>query len=323
MISLNISKCYGFDKHRSGWGYCVGSLKPFHSKSGIFVDGFLEHNFSWHIEDYLYGANNFSIPYNFPWVGFLHNPPNPPEWFDMYNSPAAIFSRDVFKESLKYCKSIIVLSDYLKKWVQSVCDVPCISLKHPTETNVPKWRPENYLRSKNPTLLQIGYWLRKLESIVDIKVQYPFVKKWLPSHIGYAEELLGVYNKTKLDFFEGRYRWSGVELLDWVSHEDYDKMLTSGVVLLDLYDSSANNAVIECIARNTPLLVNRHPAVVEYCGEDYPLYFEDLDHASFLLADTDRVISAHEYFKDMDKSWLKGDYFANDLILKLERIKNG
>ena len=100
-------------------------------------------------------------------------------------------------------------------------------------------------------------------------------------------------------------------------------MLTSGIVFLDLYDSSANNAVIECIARNTPLLVNKHPAVVEYCGEDYPLYFDNLDHASDMLHDRELIISAHEYFKNMDKSWLNGGYFANDVIAKLGEVTNG
>ena len=41
-----------------------------------------------------------------------------------------------------------------------------------------------------------------------------------------------------------------------LSNEDYDILLSENIVFLDLYDSSANNAVIECIARATPLLVN-------------------------------------------------------------------
>ena len=94
MISLDISKCYGFDKHRSGWGYCINSLRPFHSHSGIHVDGFVEHNFCWHIEDYFYGGAKSHIPYKKSWIGFIHNPPNPPNWFDMYNSPVAMFSGD-------------------------------------------------------------------------------------------------------------------------------------------------------------------------------------------------------------------------------------
>ena len=109
-------------------------------------------------------------------------------------------------------------------------------------------------------------------------------------------------------------------MLQRVSNEEFDDMLTSCVAFLDLYDSSANNAVIECIARNTPLLVNRHPAVVEYCGEDYPLYFDSLDHAYELVCDFDKIFAAHEYFKNMDKRWINGSYFANDLTTKLENI---
>ena len=321
MISLDLSKCYGFKKHRSGWGHCIDSLKPYHSKSGIFFDGFLEHNFSWHIQKYLHEGFE-EIPYTFPWVGVLHNPPNPPDWYDLYNSPAAMFGRDVFLYSLRFCKAIICLSEYLASWVKENCDVPVISVKHPTQTNCKKWEPNKFIKSTSPPVLQIGYWLRRPESICSLESPYPYVKKWLPSENEYSMEMLGAYNKTNMKFFDERHKWSGVETLDWLPHEEYDEILTSGIVFLDLYDSSANNAVIECIARNTPLLVNRHPAVVEYCGEDYPLYFDNLEHASSILYDTDLIISAHEYFKNMDKSWLSGGYFANDLINKLEGVIN-
>tara|TARA_R100000995_G_C3477132_1_gene121603 strand:- start:1539 stop:1871 length:333 start_codon:yes stop_codon:yes gene_type:complete len=109
-------------------------------------------------------------------------------------------------------------------------------------------------------------------------------------------------------------------MLERIPDKDYDEMMTSCIVFLDLYDSSANNAVIECIARNTPLLVNRHPAIVEYCGEDYPLYFDSLDHAFELICDLDKIFAAHEHFKSMDKRWINGSYFANDLTTKLEAV---
>jgi len=66
--------------------------------------------------------------------------------------------------------------------------------------------------------------------------------------------------------------------------------------------------------------VNRHPAVVEYCGEDYPLYFDSLDHAFELICDFDKIFAAHEHFKSMDKRWISGSYFANDLTTKLEAV---
>ena len=49
------------------------------------------------------------------------------------------------------------------------------------------------------------------------------------------------------------------------------------IAFLDLYDSSVNNAVIECIVRNTPVLVNKIPPIVELLGPNYPFYFNDLN----------------------------------------------
>ncbi len=319
MISLDVSDCGGFGIHRSGWKYCISSLLPFHSKHGIYVDGFIEDNFSWKMEQY-YDSKFSKIPYTRDWIGFAHNPPNPPDWFDTYNSPDAIFTRDVFRKSLESCRALICLSEYLAEWVRDKCDVPVITVKHPTATNILKWEPEKFLYKERPILLQIGYWLRRMFSICEVNVPYPFFKKWLPSDYDYANKLLSVEKRSLKHPFANKSRWSGVEMLQRVSNEEFDDMLTSCVAFLDLYDSSANNAVIECIARNTPLLVNRHPAVVEYCGEDYPLYFDSLDHAYELICDFDKIFAAHEHFKNMDKRWINGSYFANDLTTKLENI---
>ena len=319
MISLDLSSCSSFNIHRSGWKYCLSCLEPFHSQHGILVDGFIEKQFSWKVKSY-YENKNSKIPYTRDWIGFLHNPPNPPDWFDTYNSPAAIFGRDVFRKSLESCRALVCLSEYLAGWVRSKCNVPVIVVKHPTATNTTKWEPEKFLDEERPALLQIGYWLRRMISICEINVPYPFFKKWLPSDHEYAAQLLDVEKKSLKHPFTNQSRWSGVEMVKRVSNAEFDDMLTSCVAFLDLYDSSANNAVIECIARNTPLLVNKHPAVVEYCGEDYPLYFDNLEHASDLLCDSDKILAAHEHFKNMDKRWIDGGYFSHDLTTKLENI---
>jgi hypothetical protein len=79
-----------------------------------------------------------------------------------------------------------------------------------------------------------------------------------------------------------------------------------------LFDSSANNVVVECIARNAPIIVNRHPAVMEYLTHDYPLYFSDPSEIPELLA-MDRVMAAHEFLTRLDKSWLDGDFFRESV----------
>ena len=75
----------------------------------------------------------------------------------------------------------------------------------------------------------------------------------------------------------------------------------------------ANNAIIECIARNTPVLVNRLPAVEEYLGKEYPLYFETLEEVAE-AEDMDLLRETHEYLLRMPKQWLSGSYFRRSLM---------
>ena len=61
--------------------------------------------------------------------------------------------------------------------------------------------------------------------------------------------------------------------------EEYDDLLTNNIVFVDLFDASANNTVLECIVRRTPIIINNIGAVSEYLGKDYPLYFENLEES--------------------------------------------
>ena len=83
--------------------------------------------------------------------------------------------------------------------------------------------------------------------------------------------------------------------LDRLEDHEYDQMLCENIVFLDLYTTSANNAVIESIARGTPILINRLPATEEYLGKDYPFYFESWDEAAQKALDFDLVKTTHEY----------------------------
>ena len=320
MISLNLSKCSGFTHHRSGWSYCINALRPFHSKAGILLDDFMERSFSWKLHEYHYGDNPYNLPYQKDWIGFLHNPPNPPDWFEIYNSPQAILGRKVFKESLSTCKCLVTLSEYLGKWLRKRVDVPVISVKHPTYVPPLKWSPSRFLSSYPKKIVQIGYWLRKIESIFDLDTSPQFSRRWLPSEKEHAMGLFEQYKKTLLQPQEYLYKHNSVHIYDTISNAEYDDLMSLSVIFLDLYDSSANNAVIECIARNTPILINRLDATIEYLGEDYPLYFDDLDHAAKLMTNTNNVVNAYLYMKKMDKRWLSGRFFCSDLTTKLKDI---
>ena len=98
-----------------------------------------------------------------------------------------------------------------------------------------------------------------------------------------------------------------------ISNEEYDKLFSKNIVYLDMYDSSANNAVIECIARATPLLINPIPAVVEYLGTSYPFYFRSFDEAIDKLEDIELIHFTHEYLKSFSiREKMKGEEFLKD-----------
>lgn len=52
-----------------------------------------------------------------------------------------------------------------------------------------------------------------------------------------------------------------VEVIEHLSDSAYDELLSENVVFLNLIDASAVNTVIECVVRNTPLIINRLPAI--------------------------------------------------------------
>ena len=96
---------------------------------------------------------------------------------------------------------------------------------------------------------------------------------------------------------------------------EYDRLLAENIVLIHLYDSSANNTIIECIVRNTPVLVNPLEAIKEYLGADYPFYFNTLEEAAQKAADYDLILKTHRFLVNHPiKEKLTGEYFLKSFV---------
>ena len=54
--------------------------------------------------------------------------------------------------------------------------------------------------------------------------------------------------------------------LNRVANNEYDRILSSSIILSSYLAASASNVIVECIARNTPLITNRVPPIEEYLG---------------------------------------------------------
>ena len=110
---------------------------------------------------------------------------------------------------------------------------------------------------------------------------------------------------------------NSVQIINKLSNKEYDKILSENIVFLNLVDASAVNTVIECIVRNTPIIVNRHPAVVELLGNHYPLYYDSL---SFINISEYKISQAYRYLCRMDKSTFEMDAFLEKFIKIIETL---
>ena len=103
----------------------------------------------------------------------------------------------------------------------------------------------------------------------------------------------------------------------YVPASKYDDLLCENIVVMEVFDASASNGVLDCIVRNTPIIINKHPAVVEYLGADYPLYFT---HPNEIPALTENAVKAHEYLVKMDKSFLNIEVFIKNIMDEIQKI---
>ena len=300
---LNLGTQPVFSSHRSGWEYAIDSIRSLHNDDGILFDGFLEKNFTWH---YQKNVEDGVLPYKEPWIGVFHNPPNSPDWFFGQNSLEKILDRPEILDSLTKCKGLFVLSTMMKQYLETVVDVPISVVYHPTEIPSTLFDFDRFIANDDKKVVMVGYWLRKLNSLnalpLDKKSIYrkirlmPYVTE-LPRRT--IEFLIKKELETYDYYIPEKYNENTYEI-DRLSDSDYDAMLSENIVFLNMYTTSANNAVIESIARGTPMLVNPLPATVEYLGRDYPLYFDSLDEAAEKAVDMDLIHKAHKHLLDCD-----------------------
>ena len=117
------------------------------------------------------------------------------------------------------------------------------------------------------------------------------------------------------------------KVLEYVDNHMYDILLTNNIVFLNLVDGSAINTLLECVIRNTPVIVNRHPAVVEVLGDDYPLYYmvpvgatQPFPSVHDLLNRPNAILEAHQYLTKIDKTPFMIETFTRDLMKILREV---
>lgn len=282
-----------FGRHRSGWSYALSTLVEHHDESApVYCEAFIEKKFVWG-SDYGDAGSTEPRPNTGPWVGFIHVPPSVPTWFQFEQSNMQVFRSSLWQKSVASCRGLFCLTEYHRKYLLDILkpDFPISALYHPTEIPEVRFDFDRYLDNPNKRLVQVGWWLRKLNAISKIDV---------PDHI---PTVLGVsdWSKNLISYAERRYYGltdpQRSDVMDFLDNDAYDRLLSENLLFIDFYDTSANNAVIECIARSTPIVVCRHPAVEEYLLADYPLFYDTYTDVPRLIKDRGRLVAAVEMLR--------------------------
>lgn len=346
------------DTHRAGWPFVVSGLMSFDAASHgrapeVLVDTYVDRTFHWgRAALELEGA----IPYRRPWVGFVHHT------FTLDHGPyncAALFSTPSFLASLPACRCLVALSSYLASGLRSALDkagfpgVAVEVLLHPTEPvpELMRFSMDKLLHNPAPKLVQIGSWLRSSYALYkmpvlpggDIRLQRCILKakesanylkpravedalqKMLDESEGLKDiSLPKTYNFYVRELIEHiREEEQSVQLLDRLSNDEYDALLSSNVTFLRLIDCSACNTIIETIMRDGIVVCNRHPAAAEYLNlpdAEYPGFYDTLAEAAAISSSVERLRSCHEHIKRLDKGRLALPAFVDGFAALLDKV---
>jgi hypothetical protein len=301
-------------EHRGGWKLILEKLNDnlfFSNDSNILFLDIIEIVFLWN--------KNKEYICNEQWIGFIHCTQNTPNHLNNLNINN-LFNNVNFIKSLNNCKYIISLSKYVadfleKKFRSLKLNIKVFVIMHPVDAeNIIMFDIDNFNNNKSKSLLFIGQQLRKITSFYELNAP-GYNKIWLTGTNNNKKSMQYLNNEIKyFNLNKDTLNMDKVTLMYTNTFKEYDELLSNNIVFIDLFDASANNTLLECIIRNTPIIINKVGGVVEYLGENYPLYFNNLNEVNKLIYNKKLILEAYEYLKNMNKECFKMEYFLKEIF---------
>jgi hypothetical protein len=301
--------------HRFGWNnllmilYINDIITIYNKNDNIELIDLCEKFFIW---------NNSKIDKK--WIGILHLTPCTPDYLNNLNI-IELFNNNNFKNSIKYCIKLITLSDYLKKYVTNNINnnIEIIKLYHPIK-NVDKYFSlDDYLNNNNKYIIQIGQQLRIFKTFLNLQFT-THNKLWTCNDIylvlKHLNNELGIQLNSVSELYDYLKNYNVV--YKKLTNKDYDELITKNIIFLHLYDASANNTLLEAIVYKVPIVINKHGAIIEYLGVDYPLYYNEISEVDDNFIKDERIIAAYNYLYNYDNSKIMYKNFCKELLENLK-----
>ncbi len=301
-IRLRDTKPVGVGQHHSGWPFIMGRLSKFNAPNGVLLDDYIDRHFG------IYSKNP---GYKEPWYGIVHHPATLPGCLQEANTLSKIVDKLSWQESAPHCRGLICLSQHSAAQVEIITGIKTHSLFHPIGEPKYKFDWDEFSWSEEKRVVQCGFYCRNTLAIAQLPAVRPFIK----TRLWDSSQRWIVAQELRLrKYYSGKRPYLGkIEQIERIGNDEYDRLLSSSVVFLEILAASANNVVLECIVRNTPIIVNRLPSVEEYLGKDYPLFYNTIGEAAQCLHPV-RLKEAHDYLVAMDKSRFRVSRFVTDLF---------
>jgi hypothetical protein len=307
-----ISDYYIKANHRSGWKIVMQNCldnnivsNKKNKKNIILIDS---------MEDYFLYNNNHII--NGPWIGIIHFTNDLP--FHLKEQEIRCVFDAAYK-SINTCIGIITLSKYNEQQVKYFFPkkIKTYFIKHPIEKNNKSFNIENFLNKsiiKPPSIIQLGLQYRQVSTIYTINASN--YKIWLP-----GSDKIKAINTARKELYHlniPETNLNEVEIIHTDSVDEFDNLLLNNIVIIPLWNASANNSVLECMEMNIPAFVTRLPATEEYLGADYPMFYSDIREVEEIINNTSlfqqKYMESYEYLIALDKSDIHYEHFNSELL---------
>lgn len=304
MIRLTETVAVGIGQHRAGWPAVLESLQTVCSPDGVLFDDFCDRTF-------LYPGRRRPV-YHEPWIGMLHHPPDIPAWYSPRQSLSDLLNVAAWNQSLPQLRLLLVPSAATAAWCRwNWPQIPVVVIRHPSPRPLLHWSPERFESNPRPRIVQVGWYLRN-----SLAIEQAVVPGWLTKSRLQAADRTAAngYEQCRQNYETGRPLPGNVEQLGRQDDLQYDVLLAENMVFLELIAAAANNTVVECLTRHTPICLNRHVGPEEYLGADYPLFYDDFDSLGQLLT-RERIVAAHHYLRHRAGNawWLRVEMFVEQV----------
>lgn len=335
LICKPIYDNYGL--HYCGWKYVINRFLQTYNESvngcstKLFLDEWIEKLLIWGDKAESRMVVNEIHKNNHKMITFIHNPPFT-KWYNtsyatninnsiIYNNEHTnknLFHKLKQSKLIDNIQYLYTLSCNHKEYLYKMCPVlrtKLVSVSHPIEITGNEKTFDFTLFCQNKQICHIGWWLRNFKSFINFKLPHKF-SKTIVIKTGFEKEW---------NILSKRFDVRNITIINELNNQEYENLFVHSCMYLDLEDTTANNVILECIKFNTPIIVRKHPSLIEYLGVNYPLFFET-DKELTILENSDYLCSmiqrANVYLQNMNKSHILCETFNNKLKYDIEKVQH-